>query len=67
MNANDVARHLETISRLQSDDEQAHACEDGLYIAVLQHVAEHSTDEKCKYLANLALEARKFEFARWYA
>ena len=61
-----VVGEVENIRRMKSDDEIAHSAEDGLFIEVLEAIAngECSDPQGC---AREAIITRDIEFARWCA
>ncbi|ERL64032.1 hypothetical protein [Schleiferilactobacillus shenzhenensis] len=66
----DVAREVDRISKM-TDDEEAHAAEDNLHVAVLEIVSRMFVDGTdplmVTEMARTALETLDLPFARWYA
>lgn len=66
MTVDDVKKRLALIRvEAETDDETAHAAQDGLYTDVLQAIADGAED--ASGLAREALRVREIEFSRWYA
>ena len=64
MRIEEVAIWVEGIKVIASDDERAHRSEDALFMAVLESIAEGSS-ENPKEMARLALTSRKIDFGRY--
>lgn len=65
MTLDEARAWVEKIRGLADDDEAAHAEEDELHQAVLDHVARGG--ENAQGLAAIALSTRAIAFARWCA
>jgi hypothetical protein len=57
---------LDQLGQMTGDPEHFHVMEDGLYLTVLQAIAEGRCDNS-QLCAEMVLEAREIDCARWYA
>ncbi|GAP46877.1 hypothetical protein [Streptomyces azureus] len=67
MEVSQVRQRVQAIADAADDPEDAHMREDQLLVDVLKVIADSSTDDQARGLANAALETRKIEFERWCA
>ena len=66
MNMYQINKWLKRIEENIDDPEKAHASEDALYIAFIEHVAESGTKDLAK-LAQRVLKAQDIDFPHWCA
>lgn len=66
MKLSEIERAVAHIGDIKADAEEAHECEDKLYLKVLESIA-NGTCKQPRRCAKAALKANNIEFPRWYA
>ena len=62
-----IRRDVRAYRRRVEDPEEAHWTEDRIHEDALRWVADHSTDERARDVAALALSTLDVDIPRWYA
>lgn len=62
-----IRRDVRAYKRMTEDPEESHGTEDLIHEDALRWVADHSTDERSRDVAALALSTLDVDIPRWYA